>query len=47
MLLDNEKSTLVAEAVTETIKYFGFIEYYLTEKYDSTTLNNIILKKED
>lgn len=45
MLIDNEKHSLVAEAVTETIKYFGFIEYYFTEKYDTTTLNSIILNK--
>ena len=45
MLINDKKGTLVAEAVTETLKYFGFMECYLPEKYDTATLNKIIENK--
>ena len=45
MLINDKKGTLVAEAVTETLKYFGFMECHFPEKYDTATINKIIESK--
>lgn len=45
MLVRNEKSDLVNEAISETLKYLGFIETYYPEKYHQEDIRNIIVNK--
>lgn len=45
MLVRNEKSDLVNEAVSETLKYLGFMEPYYPEKYHQEDIRKIILDK--
>lgn len=47
MLVRNEKSDLVSEAISETLKYLGFIEPYYPEKYHHEDIRNIIINKKD
>ena len=45
MLVRNEKSDLVNEAISETLKYLGFMEPYYPEKYHHEDIHNIIVNK--
>lgn len=45
MLVRNEKSDLVNEAISETLKYLGFMEPYYPEKYHHEDIRNIIVNK--
>lgn len=47
MLVRNEKSDLVNEAISETLKYLGFMEHYYPEKYHNEDIRNIIVNKKD
>lgn len=44
-LVRNEKSDLVNEAISETLKYLGFMEIYFPEKYHQEDIRNIIVNK--
>ena len=45
MLVRNEKSDLVNEAISETLKYLGFMETYYLEKYHNEDIRKIVLDK--
>lgn len=45
MLVHNEKSDLVNEAISETLKYLDFMETYYPEKYHNEDIRNIIINK--
>lgn len=45
MLVRNEKCDLVNEAISETLKYLGFMEPYYPEKYHHEDIRNIIVNK--
>lgn len=45
MLVHNEKSDLVNEAISETLKYLDFMETYYPEKYHYEDIRNIIVNK--
>ena len=45
MLVRNETSDLVNEAISETLKYLGFMEPYYPEKYHHEDIRKIILDK--
>jgi hypothetical protein len=45
MLIRNEKSDLVNEAISETLKYLDFMETYYPEKYHHEDIRNIIVNK--
>lgn len=45
MLIRNEKSEIVIEAVYETLKYFGIMECYYPEEYNTQEMLNLIHNK--
>lgn len=45
MLVRNEKSDLVNEAISETLKYLDFMENHYPEKYHNEDIRKIVLDK--
>ena len=45
MLIRNEKSEIVIEAVCETLKYFSIMECYYPEEYNTQEMLNLIRNK--